>query len=53
MGAGGKNALRVGFDSSTRLVFYGTKASFDCGLLAYRVLDSSVSETYGEQEGFT
>ncbi|MFC1614812.1 hypothetical protein ACFL5K_05895 [Gemmatimonadota bacterium] len=34
--------MKVGFDSSLRLDFYGSKVSSDAGLLVYRDLDEAL-----------
>ena len=42
MGQPQGEGLKVGFESSLRLEFHGSKVTSDCGLLAYRDLDEAL-----------
>ena len=42
MGQPEGESLKVGFDSSLRLEFHGSKVTSDCGLLACRDLDEAL-----------
>ena len=50
MGKAGKDALREGFDVSSKLEFHGTKVTSDAGLPAWRKLDEAliVDDAAGE-----
>jgi len=50
MGESRKGALRIKFDSSLKLEFYGAKITSDAGLLAYRELDEQFRFTRSAAE---
>jgi hypothetical protein len=45
MGEARKDALRVDFDSRTKLEFHGAAVTSDAGLVAYRELDEALGLT--------